>query len=65
MVLPGTCQDFYPSLPTGLTNILSFTPVIAIGVLAGEWLHHRIDEYRFKVFVFAVLLVAGCSINVV
>jgi len=42
--------------------ILILFPVIIIGILAGEWLHHRIDEYRFKIFVFAVLLFAGMSI---
>ena len=37
-------------------------PVIVIGIFLGEWLHHRIDEFRFKIFVFAVLLIAGFSI---
>lgn len=37
-------------------------PVILIGLVLGEWLHHRISEYPFKVFVFVVLLVAGFSI---
>ena len=45
-----------------LQLILILLPVILIGILAGEWLHHRIDEYRFKIFVFAVLLFAGLSI---
>jgi hypothetical protein len=42
--------------------ILMLLPVILIGILLGEWLHHRIDEYRFKIFVFGVLLFAGLSI---
>jgi len=42
--------------------ILILLPVIVIGILSGEWLHYRIDEYRFKIFVFAVLLFAGLSI---
>ena len=42
--------------------IIIFLPMILIGILLGEWLHHRIDEYRFKLFVFAVLLFAGLSI---
>ena len=37
-------------------------PVIVVGIFLGEWLHHRIDEFRFKIFVFAVLLIAGFSI---
>ena len=41
-------------------------PAMGVGLLAGimlgEWLHHQIDEYRFKIFIFAVLLFAGLSI---
>jgi len=48
-----------------LKLILILLPMIAIGILSGEWLHHRIDEYRFKIFVFAVLLFAGLSIILV
>ena len=42
--------------------ILILLPLIVIGILLGEWLHHHIDDYRFKIFVFAVLLFAGLSI---
>jgi len=42
--------------------ILMVLPMILIGILLGEWLHHRIDEDRFKIFVFAVLFFAGLSI---
>jgi len=42
--------------------ILMVLPVILTGILLGEWLHHRIDEDRFKIFVFAVLFFAGLSI---
>jgi uncharacterized membrane protein YfcA len=42
--------------------ILILLPTILIGIVLGEWLHHRIDEYRFKIFVFVVLLFAGVSI---
>jgi len=45
--------------------IMILLPVIITGIIAGEWLHHRIDEYRFKIFVFAVLLFAGLSIIIV
>ena len=37
-------------------------PMILSGILIGEWLHHRVDEIRFKIFVFAVLFFAGLSI---
>ncbi len=45
-----------------LKLLLILLPVIVIGIMLGEWLHHQIDEYRFKIFVFAVLLFAGLSI---
>jgi uncharacterized membrane protein YfcA len=45
-----------------LMFIAILLPVIVIGLLLGEWLHHHIDEYRFKIFVFSVLLFAGFSI---
>jgi uncharacterized protein len=42
--------------------VIILFPVIVVGIFLGEWLHHRIDEFRFKIFVFAVLLIAGFSI---
>jgi len=42
--------------------IAMLLPLILAGILLGEWLHHRIDEDRFKIFVFAVLFFAGLSI---
>ncbi|CAB1059552.1 hypothetical protein D1BOALGB6SA_4314 [Olavius sp. associated proteobacterium Delta 1] len=42
--------------------ILVLLPMILIGILLGEWLHHRIDEKRFRIFVFTVLFFAGLSI---
>jgi uncharacterized membrane protein YfcA len=44
------------------TAIAILIPVILIGLVLGERLHHRIAEYPFKVFVFVALLVAGFSI---
>ncbi len=45
-----------------LKLVLILLPVITVGIFLGEWLHHRIDEFRFKIFVFTVLLIAGLSI---
>ena len=42
--------------------VIVLFPMIVVGIFLGEWLHHRIDEFRFKIFVFAVLLIAGFSI---
>lgn len=45
-----------------LNLVIILLPVIIVGIILGEWLHHRIEEFRFKIFVFAVLLIAGLSI---
>jgi uncharacterized membrane protein YfcA len=45
-----------------LKFIVVLLPVIVIGILLGEWLHRIVDEYRFKIFVFSVLIFAGISI---
>jgi len=37
-------------------------PVIAAGVLLGEWLHHRLDERTFRVAVLVLLLLAGLAL---
>jgi uncharacterized membrane protein YfcA len=36
-------------------------PVLAIAWLAGDWLHHRLDEERFRVLVYGLLFVAGLT----
>jgi uncharacterized membrane protein YfcA len=45
-----------------LEYIAILLPVIITGIWLGEWLHHHINEASFKIFVFAVLLLAGVSI---
>jgi len=37
-------------------------PVLAVALGAGEWAHHRLDEQRFRVLVYLLLLGAGASI---
>lgn len=37
-------------------------PSIVIGIAVGEVIHHRIRERTFKIFVFALLIVAGASL---
>jgi uncharacterized membrane protein YfcA len=44
----GTARDF-----------LMLVPAVAIGTVAGEWLHGRLNEKTFKLFVFTVLLITG------
>lgn len=45
-----------------LKFIIILLPLILVGIPLGEWLHRRIDEYRFKLLVFIVLILAGISI---
>lgn len=34
-------------------------PFLIGGTLTGDWLHHRVDERRFRLIVYAVLFLAG------
>lgn len=34
-------------------------PVLGAALLAGDWLHHRLDEARFRRAVYSLLLLAG------
>jgi uncharacterized membrane protein YfcA len=36
-------------------------PVLGIAIAAGEWAHHRLDERRFRVTVYGLLLASGAS----
>lgn len=36
-------------------------PVVGLAIVAGEWLHHRLDETWFRRAIFALLLVAGLA----
>lgn len=50
--LDGT---LWPALP----RVLSYLPLLVFGVLAGEWLHRRLDERRFRAVVLALLAATG------
>lgn len=47
------------SLLQALPRVASYLPLLPLGVLLGDWLHHRVDERRFRLVVLTVLLVAG------
>ena len=36
-------------------------PVLGVAIAAGEWGHHRLDERRFRVLVYALVLGSGAS----
>lgn len=37
-------------------------PSLLLGSLIGEFLHHRVDEKLFKIFIFMILTLSGLSI---
>jgi uncharacterized membrane protein YfcA len=39
----------------------ALVPVLAVALAAGEWAHHRLDERRFRILVYLLLLGAGAS----
>jgi uncharacterized membrane protein YfcA len=45
------------------TSALMLAP-LALGILAGEWVHERLDENQFRVVVGALLLAAGAVLVV-
>lgn len=40
-------------------QLLWFIPLLVIGVLVGEYLHHRVNEQRFRQMVYGLLAVTG------
>lgn len=44
-----------------LTATAALLPALGVALLAGERLHHRLDEERFRVAVYALLLLAGLA----
>ncbi len=37
-------------------------PTIPIGIVVGEWIHHRVDENRFRHMIFALLAAAALTL---
>lgn len=44
-----------PALP----QILSYAPLLLIGILLGEYLHKRVQEQHFRVAIYGLLLTTG------
>lgn len=42
-----------------LRRMAVLAPVMVLAIVAGEWGHARVDERRFRVFIYAVLLFSG------
>lgn len=47
------------SLLPNLPRIASYLPLLVIGVVLGEILHHRLNEQRFRQVVYSLLVVTG------
>ena len=47
------------SLRPALLRIGYFLPVVLAGLVVGEWLHHRLDEQRFRQLLFMLLGMTG------
>lgn len=47
-----------------LLDVGVLLPAVPIGIAAGEWIHHRVDERRFKAAVFVLLIAAAISLIV-
>ena len=45
-------------------DILLLVPTVPLGILVGEWVHHRIDERRFRMAVLVLLIAAAISLIV-
>ena len=37
-------------------------PFLAAGLLVGDWLHHRVNERRFRLTVYGVLFLSGVTV---
>lgn len=45
-------------------DVLMLAPAVPLGILLGEWVHHRVDERTFKMAVLALLIAAAISLLV-
>ncbi len=50
--------SLWPAVP----QIAWYIPLLVVGVVAGEFLHHRVDEQRFKQVVFGALFITGLAL---
>lgn len=48
---------------TGM-KLLVLAPAIPLGIMVGEWLHHRVDERRFRLALWVLLIAAAVSLIV-
>ena len=44
-----------------LSATATLLPVLATAFVAGNWAHHRLDETKFRILIYALLIIAGLS----
>jgi len=47
-----------------IVDVMLLVPAVPLGVLVGEWVHHKVDERSFKVAVLVLLIAAAISLIV-
>ncbi len=63
LVMPRLVLDGHVSAASLGRSALLLLP-LGVGIGAGEWLHHRLDEGRFRVLVAGLLVLAGAVLAV-
>jgi uncharacterized membrane protein YfcA len=58
LVMPRLVADGDVTTQTLSTSALMLVP-LALGIGAGEWVHHRLAEEKFRRVVAGLLLIAG------
>ena len=43
-------------------DLLVLLPAVPLGVALGEWVHHRVDQRRFELAIFSLLIAAAISL---
>ena len=50
--------------PVSLGVTAFLLPVLPVGILLGEWLHGRIQQRRFRMFIYGLPLASGVKLLV-
>lgn len=53
---------FDGTLIPALPRVAIYLPVLGVGYLLGDFLHHRLDERRFRQLVYVLLIVTGAAL---
>ncbi len=45
-----------------VSKLTAVAPMVLVGIVLGEFLHHRVDERKFRAVVFTLLVFAGAAL---